>query len=87
MSCTIRYGLQFGADCYPIHCAGNNNAKVADFEPSLRVPAMIETMFQQFANADRSAIHVLRKLVDLWPGKAGKEKHFRTHLDRGQGIS
>ena len=64
------YGLKLGADCNPVHGAGDHITKVGDFESSLRVPAAIETLFQQFANSDRSAIHVLRKAVDLWPGKA-----------------
>ena len=64
------YGAKLGADCNPVHGAGDHIAKVGDFEPSLRVPAMIETLFQQFAHADRSAVHVSGKAVDLWLGKA-----------------
>ncbi len=64
------YGLKLGADGNPLHCAGDHITQVGDFEPPDRVPAMIETLFQQFANAHRSAVHISCKAVDLWPGKA-----------------
>jgi len=64
------YGLEFSAHCNPLHGAGDDITKVDDFESSVRSPAAIETLIQQFTNTDRSAIHISRKAVDVWPGKA-----------------
>jgi hypothetical protein len=64
------YRLEFSSGCDLLHGVCHYIPKIGDFKIPVSAPVPIEALFQEFAHAERSAIHVSRKAMDLRLGGA-----------------